>query len=402
MTLLWSKNNGDKPRRDRGVLRNCGQPLGQLDELLPFLYIAQYGASGRDLRARETVSHPGLFAVGERTGGDRPGVAPRVGLILPLSLCRNERTRAALLAIPALISGQGNMALPERRRLLQARLDEAFGGNVTVAEKEHLDEFFALDPKPGLFRQLHEDFDYITELLDNPAGHAQITKSARFPWRSLGELMEWYHGIGDGRLNAWPQLVPFYVFGNTGALTGYYTDRWARAGLAVPGEDPSKWFVIRPGLLNAEIGIQLEMDQYGWAKLHLSLDASTITIWLSEVFDPFDELVAWGQKIDLGDLPIEMEIDEEGSEMVMTVLCTEDPERVLLRVRRKYSDAIALEGVVSRPALASAMRSELRRFFSSEFDPEHWDHRGGDDEEDEEDGHVSTKDRVTKHPWIKA
>lgn len=294
------------------------------------------------------------------------------------------------------------MALPERRRLLQARLDEAFGGNVTVAEKEHLDEFFALDPKPGLFRQLHEDFDYITELLDNPAGHAQITKSARFPWRSLGELMEWYHGIGDGRLNAWPQLVPFYVFGNTGALTGYYTDRWARAGLAAPGEDPSKWFVIRPGLLNAEIGIRLEMDQYGWAKLHLSLDASTITIWLSEVFDPFDELVAWGQKIDLGDLPIEMEIDEEGSEMVMTVLCTEDPERVLLRVRRKYSDAITLEGVVSRPALASAMRSELRRFFSSEFDPEHWDHRGADDDEDEEDGHVSTKDRVTNHPWIKA
>lgn len=402
MTLLWSKNNGDKPQRDRGVLRNCGQPLGQLDELLPFLYIAQYGAWGRDLRARETASHPGLFAVGERTGGDRPGVAPRVGLILPLSLCRNERTRAALLAIPALIAGQGNMALPERRRLLQARLNEAFGGNVTVAEKEHLDEFFALDPKPGLFRQLHEDFDYVTELLDNPAGCVQITRSARFPWRSLGELMEWYHGIGDGRLNAWPQLVPFYVFGNTGALTGYYTDRWARAGLAVPGEDPSKWFVIRPGLLNAEIGIRLEMDQYGWAKLHLSLDASTITIWLSEVFDPFDELVAWGQKIDLGDLPIEMEIDEEGSEMVMTVLCTEDPERVLLRVRRKYSDAIALEGVVSRPALASAMRSELRRFFSSEFDPEHWDHRGGEDEEDEEDSHVSTKDRVTKHPWIKA
>lgn len=402
MALIWRKNDvADRPR-GREIPRNCGQLLGHLDDLLPFLYIAQYGASGRDLRARTTVSHPGLFAVGKQTRGDRPGVAPRVGLILPLRLCRNEKTRETLQEIPALISSLNADMLSDKRRLVQSNLDAAFGGNLSVAEEENLDGFFALEPTPGLFQQLHDEFDYVTEVIDNPAGAVRVTGSACFPWRSLGELMEWYHGLGDGRLNPWPQFVPFFVFGSTAALTSYYSDRWARAGLAVPAEDPPKWFVIRPDLPNAEIGVKLEMDQYGWAKLHLSLDASTVTIWLSEVFDPFDELVAWGRKINECDLPVEMEIDEEGSEMVLTVLRTEDPERVLLRVCRKYSDEIALEGLVSRTALAIALKSELRRFFSSEFDPAHWDDRGGTDEEDNEDGSVSTKTRVTEHQWIKA
>lgn len=90
MNLIWSKGDGPESPRSREIARNCGQLLGRLDQLLPCLYIAQYGASARELRERVTEAAPGLFAVGARTGGDRPGVAPRVGLILPLSLCRDE------------------------------------------------------------------------------------------------------------------------------------------------------------------------------------------------------------------------------------------------------------------------------------------------------------------------
>ena len=83
MALIWSKNDVAERPEGREIPRNCGQLLGRLDEVLPCLYIAQYGASGRDLRERETEAAPGLFAVGKQTGGERPGVAPRIGLILP-------------------------------------------------------------------------------------------------------------------------------------------------------------------------------------------------------------------------------------------------------------------------------------------------------------------------------
>ncbi len=56
MKLGWSKN--DKPEghlQDREISRNVGQFLGRLDEILPFIYIAQYGASNRDLKLKPAL-----------------------------------------------------------------------------------------------------------------------------------------------------------------------------------------------------------------------------------------------------------------------------------------------------------------------------------------------------------
>lgn len=97
------------------------------------------------------------------------------------------------------------------------------------------------------------------------------------------------------------------------------------------------------------------------------------------------------------DLPIQMEIDEEGRIAVLTVLRTENPSRVLLRVTRNYDNEILLEGVVDRATLASALKSEVRRFFTSEFDPQHW-YMGRD--EDLEEGYVQTRDQVLGHAWL--
>ena len=58
---------------------------------------------------------------------------------------------------------------------------------------------------------------------------------------------------------------------------------------------------------------------------------------------------------------------------VLTALHTEDPERVLLRVIRRFSDEVLLEAIVARSVLAATLKSELRRFFATEFDPHHWD-----------------------------
>ena len=399
MRLGWSKN--DKPegqQQYREISRNIGQLLGRLDEILPFIYIAQYGASDHDLRERTTGEAAGLFAIGKQTGGDRPGIAPRVGLVLPINLCRDEKVRTTLLEIPALIDGTKNTTMSDRRRAVQAKLDDAFGGELMLEYREGLDGFFALMPGPGLFKRLHNSFDYITSVLDNPAGAIHVTETSSFRWRSYGELMEWYHGLrGSGRFGEWSALTPFYVCGDTGVLHSYSTDRWARRGLITPAEDPSKWFVIRPGLPNANLAVCLEMEEYGWAKLHLTLDATTVSIHLSDVFDPFPELVAWGREIDEGDLPIKMEIDEEGRIAVLTVLRTENPSRALLRVTRNDENEILLEGVVDRATLASALKSELRRFFTTEFDPQHWDM--GRDEEPK-DGYIQTRERVLGHAWL--
>lgn len=395
MKLAWSKNDEPGHLRSRDIPRTCGQLLGNLDDLLPCLYIADYGASARALRERETDYTPGLFAVGKCTGGEHTGVATHDGLILPLRLCRNEKAREELEKIPSLIDNQLT-TISERRRLVQACLNEAFGGDMLIADNECLDGFFALKPGAGLFQRLRESFDYVTAVLDNPAGRVRIQSTTRFTWGSHGELMEWFHSLREtDRFGSWSPLIPFFVSGNTCALLHYSTDRWARAGLRRPAEDPSRWFVIRPGLPDARIGIRLEMREYGWARLHLTLDNMAATIRLSEVFDPFEDLVAWGLELEEGDLPVQMEIDEEGDEAVLTALRTDNPERILLRVSRVYSNAILLEGIVARSGLAATLKAELRRFFTTEFEPQHWDQRGEDSDEQ-----IRVKDRVLNHVWL--
>lgn len=198
----------------RTIQRNCGQLLGHLNELLPFLYIAEYGASGRFMRKRTTEVAEGLFAVGAQTGGDRPGIAPRVGLILPLSLCRDEKARKVLLGISELINNMTHITLHAKRHAVQARLDDLLNGNLIVADKESINGFFALTPNRDLFQWLHESFDYVTDVLDNASGVAHVTGTNRFYWRSYGELMEWYHTLrGSNRSGAWPTLTPFFVCG---------------------------------------------------------------------------------------------------------------------------------------------------------------------------------------------
>lgn len=398
MTSALEEEEAPYRPQAREMPRNCGPLLGKHDELLPCLYFAQFGASHEDLRERLTATAPGIFTVGKFIDGDRPGVTPRVGLILPVRLCRDEKTRKALEEIPALLYNQGQSTVSARRRAVQTQLDVAFGGDLRLADQETLDGFFALQPGPGLFQRLHASFDYVTAVLDNPAGTVHITGTSPFAWRSYGELMEWYHTRrGAERAGAWSPLTPFFVCANTDALYDYFTERWGRTGLRTPTEDPSKWFVLRPALPDARIGIRLKMREYGWTRLCLSLDASDATISLSEVYDPFDELVAWGREIDEGDLPIQMEIDEEGKTAVLTVLCTNDPARVLLRVTKDDADAILLEGIVARTALAAALKAELIRFFTTEFDPQHWDVGRG---RDAQEGYIQTRDRVLNHTWL--
>jgi len=394
MNLAWSVSE-EQQFPSREIVRNCGPLLGRLDELLPCLYIAQYGASSQDLRARITDAAPGLFA---RTGGDRPGVAPRVGLLLPLSRCRDAKARASLLEIPALIDGAVSTTVSEKRSAVQDRLNAAFGGDLVIADDESLDGFFALTPSAGLFQRLHESFDYVTEVVDNAAGVVRVTGISHFHWRSHGELMEWYHRLrGSDRFGAWSALTPFFVCGNTGGLHSYSLDRWARAGLSRPAEEPAKWFVLRPGLPDAQLGVRLKMEKYGWATLELTLADATAKIDLSNVFDPFPELLAWGREIDEGDLPVEMQIDEEGLIAVLTVLRTDDPQRVLLRVTHTYENKRLLEGIVSRATLAAALKAELIRFLKTEFDPRHWDAQGDPEPDDD---NIQTKDIVLNHPWV--
>ncbi|MBF0582675.1 MAG: hypothetical protein HQL80_00425 [Magnetococcales bacterium] len=180
--------------------------------------------------------------------------------------------------------------------------------------------------------------------------------------------------------------------------------------------------MTQPNLTDAHVNLKLVMQQHRWANLDVTIGTSTIKIWLSQDCDPFLGLVEWGQCIEDGNLPIHLEIDEEGTVKLLTVLHTEDPACVLLRIAdpdpdpdpdsdpdpdpdpdpdsdpgpHPDSNGIFLEGIVSRLTLATLLKEELRRFFTLEFDPDHWEKY----EKEFNPSYVSIRDRVLGHSWL--
>ena len=390
------KDGGHEPEdaQPREIVRSCGQLTGSLDKFLPCLYFGQLGIQESDLCELEKQAVPGLFAVSEHERRNPYGIT-LIGLILPLRLCRDEKARVTLQEIAVLIN-DSQTSISDKRRAVKAKLNEAFDGNVEIADKEPLDGFFAFESTLGLFRRLLRSCDYVTRVLDKPESAVRAVEAARFDWYNHGELADWYYHICSGLIRERRAITPFFISNSEALLRLCCADHRGYRGLSRPATDLAKCFVIRPGLPDAQIGIRLEMEPGGWGKLHLTLDSETATIRLSEAYDPFYQLVSWGREISEGDLPIEMEIEEEGPEAVLTVLGTENPKRVLLRVIRKYEEEVLLEGIVARAALAAALKAELLRFFTTEFDPQNWNHHQHPNPDDP----VEVRDMVLNNPWI--
>lgn len=379
--------------KSRKTIRNCGAILGRLDEMVPFLFLAQLGRGTAQAKRRRTESHSGLFVLGRATGGSHPGVALNDGLILPLSLCHDNDARNALLDVLPLL-GRGSVAkVADRRRKIQEILNAAFQDDLRIFARKPLSGFLELAASRGFFHRLHESFEYVVEVEDDPAGLAHIRSSEPFPWTSHGDLMEWYHGLGYRWGTPWEPFTPYFVTDGTEPLTSYLLEARARDGVNIPQEFLATWFTIRNDVRDSHFGVRLEMGRHGWVFLHLEVGSSSLKIDMSEVFDPLEVFVAWCQLIDEGDVPVEMEVDEEGTDKVLTVLNTDDPERVLFRVKDLYGQEIFLESVVSRPTMASTLKQEVYRFFTQEFDTKHWDGRHPGEER-------RVQERILSNSWF--
>lgn len=393
----------------REAVRNSGLLQGRLDGLLPAFYLCQHEAHSTMLENSRAPRTPGMFALGEPGKPTQPNAQLRMGLLLPLRFCRDVQARQALQAV-AVEMEKTDTPMSARRQRVQAMLDKAFLGDLQVRERESLDGFCALKRSPGLIRLLHESFDYVSCVTDNPQGMVRVGSLARFHWQSWAELMDWHQSqCNEAEFQDWPMLRPMLLSRVPQALHAYHRHHRARAGLWRPEDPITRWFTLRPNVPDAKLGIRLEMHEAGWATLHMALDGVWEDVSLSEIYDPFDQLSAWGREIKEGNLPIGMDIDEEGSLVKLIALPTGNPERVLLRVMRKCCDdrqEVLLEGIVQRRELGEGLRTELSRFFSEDFNPMHWELRCYSDYDEylhspyPEDHFITRTDSIMSSPWL--
>ena len=146
-------------------------------------------------------------------------------------------------------------------------------------------------------------------------------------------------------------------------------------------------------LNRSSISIELKMFDHGWAALNFKYDQLEISIDLSDVYDPFQDLVNWGWNIQQNILPTAIEIDEEGHVIKIVAENSIIEDQLIIRfIAKSFTHTIK----VNKYFFLNTLKQEIKRFFKDEFNTNEW-------EEMNEEGNLpfyNIKDWVLNHIWI--
>lgn len=149
--------------------------------------------------------------------------------------------------------------------------------------------------------------------------------------------------------------------------------------------------------INTDLKVQLAMGNHGWADLFFDYQGKFYNIALSDVFDPFQDLVHWVDDIAQNRLPATLEIDEEGHSAELSATLIKNDE-INFSVKSVNYDEQYFAISINRQTLVRAFQIEIKRFFSQEFDPLHWD-KAGIDKNNIAFHQDGLKEWVLNHTW---
>lgn len=354
-------------------IRICGQIDGSMEDMLPCLFIGDFGV-GAERNSRMKKSLAGIFVLGEPSGN---GACPCKGLIIPLHRIQDETLRCTLLNLQKYLCNETNHGdYLERVTLAQLALDNTLKGCLTISRQctslTNMIHFDRVTSK-SIYKLLAGQADYVAKIREESNGKSIATAYEPFTWNNYYEFTEWFNEVlGDKR---WGISLPSpsLIFDNASALADY-ADTATRSQLVIPGLNPAAFFSIRPDVVDQSLNVKINMETSGWANMELSLGLSDRVIYLSNVYPPFEPLIEWLKLIDQGNLPVQIEIDEEGIETCLTAYPTESHERLYFTVSDKYDvTKVSIQAIINRIDLVNTFRDELRRFFAEDFDAEEWD-----------------------------
>ncbi len=379
-------------RIESGVLR------GRFDGLTPCLLLIREGKMGSYRQPWFAGKRPqGFFEFGE-PNADRRYVQHYTGFILPLALCRDAQLRESLETFARLLRRpvgvpdreEANPQLPSdakgRRLALQNWLDEAGLDCLKMVDKEPVTRWTRFHFTPKATQMVLREFDYVTAVEDGPGQPIRILDHEAFRWKSHGDLLDWCQ-LDSGEDMP---MIPFrlYMVSALSARSILFSESDASKRLFRPLEYWAGATTPNRDMDPEQLLVRLEQYQ-----LLLTLGERTAEIALSEIYDPFPELLEWLQFLAIGDLPIGIDIDEDGSE-ARIVAHFGGEGRLVIAVLDRWENTVRTAGVVETEGFLADFRRELADFLQNRFDVQSWLYHEA--EEDQK----AYRDELLKHPFF--
>ncbi|UPG73055.1 hypothetical protein MVG78_02420 [Roseomonas gilardii subsp. gilardii] len=359
----------------------AGAISGNLDAIGPMILLAKVGWDMARHAEDRRRGRDGVFALGLRDGQRGSGAVQ--GLILPLSACTNAPLAAALGRVAEALPRYGE-AVTEADA---ARVRAAMAGSGLPLLAQELGPpggRVVLNPDVGLFCMLSAGFRYVSAVMDDPGGVPGIAETLPFRWPRPVDFMEWLHAPEHRQ---WWLPVPYLLRDGAAAIGMWSLSDQPFSRLSRPELRLDQLLRPRADVARGTVSVRVTADRYGWAELVLGDEAQQARIALSNVYPPLEDLAEWTALIARGDLPLQVEIDEEGSVVALTALPTGEGDLLLLLATDRDGPEVRFQGLVRRRDLATAMAHAILAALVDPAQAQGWSEFFDDaDREGDEDG----------------
>ena len=341
-------------------LKRSGDIRGDLSGLGPTLFISIRGMKGR------SSEQEGIFLLGSSLG---PGMMFHTGMLLPLSQCRNKHIRDILLSIEEINNSSSYCDFIEAADARLAQIEDYI---VSPLVEDRSFGALALEPTDDCLRMLFDHFGYIEGILDDPDGEATPESYSRFRWTTYGSLMEWFHSDLRNDFGAWELVRIHLLFEAPEGVAALDMFR-GHGEMKRPEIALDKFFQLKPGLEPSQAHFTSSVHNFGFGDFTIRIGHTERTLFLSDAYPPYEYLIRWLQEMECGNLPVRIEMEEEGPTTYLEAHPTGDDNLVLFVHGDKYAETVFIQNIVDRLQFVNNFREELAGFIKEAFDENKWD-----------------------------
>lgn len=371
---------------DKKIKRSAAIEAHLTEDIFPFFSFLTRGAeSGRD----NTTDGKYAFYLTKK------GTFYHTGSIMPVNLITDLQIKEKLLnAIRYLQTLPIETELADSRKLLQEHLDMNGLNTLQVGDWNDLKGWVAFAPTREFFEDMLPYLNYVTALEIQDDGYAHVHESACADWKNMGDLSFWMNGWPDKEKSRYelPMLYLVFELIDQAKITSRH---WVDYDLKSLPFDLRDFFTLNPDTHTSTISAWFSETKTGWCTLILTLDGIEQQIVCSNAYDPFPSLLMFLQSIENGDLPIQLNIDEEGTEKRLEAFATNEPDKFYFVLSDPYADndQRIFHGIFYKKEFVDTMKTGLRDFFWNRYVPSEWEWHV--DEENE-----NFHKRALNEPWM--
>jgi hypothetical protein len=368
------------------IKRSSGIEKHLCKEAFPFFTFARLGAQSSRSNTTE-----GKFAYKLVEG---QGVGYHTGPIMPLSLIADSELRTSLLeAVEYLKSLLKEVDMRIVRKVFQAYLNTHELGALKFEVPRDLKGKVMFKLERNFFESILPKLQYVTAL-DISSDCAVVHEYKPAPWKHLGDLLFWMHGWPNEKLHSYEIPTLYLVFEAIEHPILSYRHSWSR--MEETSINIEKYFDLKKDIAISILErVWIDETHAGWSAIYLTIAETEYQVICSNAFDPFEILISFGQRVELGNLPMVFTIEEEGPEKRFEAYDTgtEDLFVFILSNTHSEDDEPIIEGVFSRKAFSSMLKAAFKDFMEHRYVDAQWDWYANKNE-------PSFKERILNDPWL--